>query len=383
MGSEACVLKLRYLREVLKPTKLCLWCMGLSLADAVFLPLQPAARPVAQLLMVPLVSLFLWKTRIQGVRVPRVVFVAAFFSIAVGVVLRFSTVHLRDGAFVVATVSKRELGQETKIYRDRLHRALGAEDRTLAGLYRGEVGSQGAAELVLEKRPALGGVIWGSPRWMTVSFRRVPGLSLGSLDQKSFAKIWLVTNKWDDLRVVRSVPSVGVSHGHQDATVHFIASLLQSWNKFTQRSGLVSDDPELELRLSALVRHEARWSSHSHIAYALWLRGSYHLIQAIQGASMSEGDLRCALKDFSDALAQFRQRDNPSLYAAIQNNFGLAMLVQADYSDKPDKIRRHALKRIKVAQRISMSQNGGDKEIVRNSEALGISSGGKRRNARK
>lgn len=344
--------------------------------------LYPTARPLVQLLVVPPLIFMLWGISIQGARIPRVIFALAFLGVGVGGIIRFSTVHLRDGAFVVATVSKQGLWQETKIYRDRLHRALGSDGRALAGLHRGTIESHSEAESILANRRNLGGVVWGASRWMSISFRETPGVSLGSFPEGSFAKRWLDSNNLRDLRVVRSIPSVGLSHGHQDATVHFIADMIPLWNDFVRHSTPNMTSPELESRLAGLARIQARWSSRSHIGLVLWMLGTYHLVRAVENESISGGDLACALREFADALEQLRPPDNPSLYAALQNNFGIAMLIDADFSEKRDKARAHALKRIKLARRIAVPGSDSGKDIGFNSMTLGVSQGRKSRGKR-
>jgi len=375
MSSEAGVIVSDCGRETPEPASGLnpLWYGALFALSALFAFVEPAARPLAQLCMVPVLTLAMWKTAIRGVRVPRGVFVLMLMAVAGGALLRFSTVHLREGAFVVATVSKQELWQETRIYRDRLHRALGTEGRTLAGLHRGTIESQEAAASVLEKRPGLGGVVWGAPRWMSVTLRQVPALSLREFGIASFARQWSESNRWQDVRIVRSVSSTGLSHGHQDATVHFIADLIPLWSDFARDTLPGVDSSTLDSRLNSLSRTQARWSSRSHIAFVLWMLGTYHLIRAVEADTLGMGDLVCASREFNDALGQFRQKDNPELYAAIQNNLAIVGLIEADYAENRDLQRRRALKRMKVAQRVASGV--GQKDIVRNAGTLGLSLG--------
>jgi hypothetical protein len=213
---------------------------------------------------------------------------------------------------------------------------------------------------------------------MTISFRHIAALSLRSFDERSFVRGWLRRNDWHELYVVRSVPSVGLSHGHQDATVHFIARLIHLEGDFERRTIAGGGDSEFEGQLASQARSKARWSSRTHIAHALWMQGTYHLVRAIEGDSLSTGDLACALREFEDALGQFRQSDNQELYAAIQNNFALAMLIGADSSEERDEMRRHAFKRMKVAQRIAISR-AENREIVLNAMTLEVSQGRKHR----
>ena len=375
MSSEVGVIVSDRGREAPQPAsgQTALWYGGLFALSALFAFVEPAARPLAQLFMVPVLSFVLWKTTIRSVRVPRSVFALTLVAVAGGAMLRFSTVHLREGAFVVATVSKQELWQETRIYRDRLHRALGSEGRTLAGLHRGTIESQETAESVLEKRPGLGGVVWGAPRWMSVTLRQVPALSLREFGVTSFARRWGESNRWQDLRIIRSVSSMGLSHGHQDATVHFIADLIPLWSDFARDTSPGADSSTLDSRLNSLSRTQARWSSRSHIGFVLWMLGTYHLIRALEADTLGTGDLVCASREFNDALGQFRQKDNPELYAAIQNNLGIVGLIEADHAENRDLQRRRAFKRMKVAQRIASGIS--QKDIVRNGTTLGLSLG--------
>lgn len=383
MGTSANIVRAGRDSNMSKPLRVLISYGGLVALLALFVNLDSTTRPIAQLVSVPILMVWLWRTSILGVHVPRVVFALAFLGVSVGAILRFSTMHLRNGAFVVATVSKQGLWQEAKIYRDRVHRALGSEGRALAGLHRGTIESQTAAESLLARRPALGGVIWGAPRWMSISFRLTPAISLRNFSATSFARKWLDSNHLQDFLLVSSVPSVGLSHGHQDATVHFIAHLIPLWNDFHRYSVPHTMSPDFESQLADLSRAQARWSARSHIAFALWMLGTYHLIEAIEGDSISGGDLACALREFSDALGQFRSRDNPVLYSAIQNNFALATLIESDFSERRKELRDQALKRIKLAQRVAVPGSDTRKDIVFNSKTLGVSQGRKSRGSGK
>jgi hypothetical protein len=383
MGTSANAVRAGRDSNMSKPLKALISYSVLGALCALFMCLDSTTRPIAQLLIVPILMVGLWRASILGVHVPRVVFALAFLGVSIGATLRFSTMHLRDGAFVVATVSKQGLWQETKIYRDRLNRALGSEGRALAGLHRGTIESQGAAETLLAKRPTLGGVIWGAPRWMSISLRLTPAISLRHLSETSFARRWLESNHLQDFLVIRSVSSVGLSHGHQDATVHFIAHLIPLWNELYRYSVHNTMDPDFESRLTDLSRTQARWSTRSHIAFALWMLGTYHLIEAIGGDSMSGGDLARAAREFSDALKQFRPRDNLSLYSAILNNFALATLIQSDFSERRDELRHQALKRVKRAQSVAVPGSKSRADIVFNLITLGVSQGRKSRGSGK
>jgi hypothetical protein len=111
--------------------------------------------------------------------------------------------------------------------------------------------------------------------------------------------------------------------------------------------------------------------------------GTYHLVRAVEGESIERGELACALREFADALTQFRQRDNPALYAAIQNNFGIAMLLEGELLDQRSVTRNQAVKRVTIAERSAAIGGNSNKDIGLNLMSLGVVQGRKNRGSRK
>jgi hypothetical protein len=302
-----------------------------------------------QLLMLPCLLLVAYRVRIFEQCVPRTVVGVAALGAAIGAVFQFSHLTLASGAFVVSTVSDEDLRQQTKIYRDRLRRSLGDGGESLIGIEQGTIRDSSAARLALEKSSSLAGVIWGTPRWMSVELRQYNPLPLSSFPQQSVAQEALIVRGVPDLLLIRSVPSIGMSHGHERGTIHFLSEVIKAWRLVPTMTALGTNSGEFEGKLEAVARMQARWTSRAHIALPLWLAGTVHLIRATEGSSIQKGELTCAITQFREALAQFRTHDNPALEMSVRNNYAIALLVQSHYEQDPRKLRKKAFRQLVTA----------------------------------
>lgn len=332
--------------------KLRLW-LALIASFIVLLVMTPVAfKAQCQLALVPVIVCAFWSRQVVGVRIPKMVLIGTLAGTLIGAALQLSHVTLASGAFLVSTVSDRDLRQEAKIYRDRLRRSISTQDESLIGVYPGVIRDAASARRVLEGSAALGGVIWGSPRWMSVELRGYEPLALASLPAGSVARDLLVSRGVFDLQLVRSVPSIGMSHGHERGTVHFLGEVVKAWHQIPAVTMVGANSGEFEGELEALSRTQARWSSRVHIALPLWLAGTVHALRAIETDSLQPGELGCALDKLRDAIMQFRTDDNPALEMAVRNNYALALLAQAQYAVDGRKLEKKAYRHLAAAMKL-------------------------------
>jgi len=318
----------------------------------VLLALIPIAlKAQCQLALVPIIVSAFWFRQVFGVRIPKVVLIAAVAGTVLGATLQLSQGSLASGAFLVSTVSDKDLRQEAKIYRDRLKRSLRRDAESLIGVYPGVIRDAASARRALEQAPVLGGLIWGSSRWVSVTLRGYEPLELSSFPVGSVARDLLVSRGAFDLQILRSVPSIGMSHGHERGTVHFIGEVVKAWRRIPEVTKIGAASGEFEGELEALARTQARWSSRVHIALPLWLAGTVHLVRAIETESLQQGELLCALSKLREAIMQFRTHDNPALEMAVRNNYALALLTQAQYVTDGRKLEKKAHRQFAAAMR--------------------------------
>jgi hypothetical protein len=342
-------------------------CIGSLLGLAI---VDTSLKSTAQMLVVPLVLLAAWRLRIFSVRIPRLVVLFAGCGALMGAFLQSSHVALSRGGFLVATVSKADLRQETKIYRDRIRRSIGTRGEMLVGLYNGDIYNTEQAAKLLRSSPQLGGVIWGDERSMTASLQQLPDVALSSFPDGSVAREILEKGRVADLLIVSSIPSVSVSNGHEKATVHFLGALIQLWRDTSTVMTPGHDKPDYEGMAYSLARTQARWTSRVHMAVPMWLAGTRHLVRAIEKSDIEVGELSCAITKLREALAQFRAQDNPALAAAVRNNYSLALLVQAHYEGNTKKLQAKARKQIGAAMRLRAKTGRVGASVSHNRYAL-------------
>jgi|GEM_PF-2771318 len=339
--------ELDLIRRQIVPWFLCFAAVFLCFA---FVPLSIKGK--AQLCAVPAVLFLAARIRVFEVRVPRAVLLVAALGTAVGALVQFSHVSLASGAFVVSTVSDEDLRQESKIYRDRLRRNVVAEGESLVGLYHGVIRDAAGAKRVVERNRSLAGVIWGSPRWMSVALRQYEPVALSSFSADSVAQDLLTARGVPDLLLVRSLPFVGMSHGHESGTISFLAQIVSAWRLVPEMTSVGASSGDFEGRLEALSRMQVRWTSRSHVALPLWLSGTVHLIRAVESPTLQSGELECALNSFRDGLKLFRTHDNPALEMAVRNNYAVALLVQAGREGDSPKTLKKALRQFASAMKL-------------------------------
>jgi hypothetical protein len=306
----------------------------------------PGDHARLQLLLFPLVFALLTRVTMYGVKVPRWVFGIAALGCVCGAIFTYTHVDLARGAFVVARFAEDTLETETKITRDRIRLSVGPGAAALVGSHHEPVVSRGDARRVLEGNWHLGGLVWGTPRWLTVSLARHPNISVGVINRLAETGKPQAASL-SGFTLITSVDEIGISGSSDPATVEFIGRLIPLWANFstvlTGRDGAKhleqngAEHFEQSIRSLSLVK--ARWTSFSHRALPMWMTGTYHLAHILMSGEIERGEVLCALTAFEAARAQLRPGDNPELEAAILNNHGIAVYLDALVSARPSQRR--------------------------------------------
>jgi hypothetical protein len=271
--------------------------------------------------------------------------------------LRYSQVTLSQGAFLVSIVGDQQLQKESKIYRDRMRRVVGSSADAFVGLHRGRIETAEQARRILDDSTELGGIVWGSARWMTASLQRYPALGFSSFAEGSAAQSYLAQAAVPELYIIRSLPSIGVSDGNRQASVAYLARAAALWREMPKVVSPGVDRPEFENLAIDLATMRARWTSYNHLAFALWMAATQHLVRAIEGEQLDVGELQCAQRRFEQALKGFKVGDNPDLETAIRANYAIALLLQADRAQKGRKMWKAATRQLQLASRAQKSRS--------------------------
>lgn len=326
-----------------------------------------SSRAYLQVILLPLILALAIRVRLFGVRIPRILIALSAVGAVLGVICTYYRLSFSPGAFVVYNTAEGELGQATKIYRDRLRRSLGGGDgiRLVSGAHK-PIEDLISARMVLAKNRELAGVIWGNDRVMRVALREYPPISFASMADASVARGVLSRYRVSDLFISLSIDGFGVSHGHHGATVYFLSRIMKAWSALPKLFRSAANSGEVEVSLEALGRMGAKWRSRGHLAVPLWLAGTLHLLRAIEGPVLQRGELRCAKSRLRGALKVLAPRENTALQLAIRNNLALTFLVQASYGIDSAKALNRARKLLQKGAKVARAANnrGDDRSLA-------------------
>jgi hypothetical protein len=211
------------------------------------------------------------------------------------------------------------------------------------------------AQEYLEREPTLRALVWGSERWLRVSFS-------ARLRSDLYLDSALHSLREDTgLMMVSELPEIGLAPASDSATARYLAALLEAF-KAAQRSALLSTpSSEQELgyltNLSAAAYVSGGWTSYDHRALPLWLLGNHYLLAAAQSSSAAaqQALLTCAGRYY--ALARRYLRPNKrsfgyrELLAATVNNEALVSALYYRLSGDTRVLQRMR-KQVKAAKRM-------------------------------
>lgn len=143
-----------------------------------------------QLVLFPIVLLLMSGLSLHNVTIPRGVLVVAGLGGLCGALCTYTGVDLAPGAFVVAQLQEDRSDSDVAITRDRIRRPLGGAGLVLVGSLAQQIHSDREAREFLSQRSRLGGIVWGSARWVNVSLRVHDPLELSVISTGSLLGEW-------------------------------------------------------------------------------------------------------------------------------------------------------------------------------------------------
>jgi hypothetical protein len=339
---------------------------------------QEAIRSTVQLGVFPVLLLLLSWLRVKGVRLPRILVGISAIGVLCGAIVRYSDVGLKDGAYGVARFESDALENKMRIFRDNVRRFVGKGAAAQVGIIGSHVATEMEARKVLKEQRQLAGVIWGSERWINISSRVSPPISLRQMPTSSFARNRLQELGLSDLWLIDQAPWIGLSKGLDAATFEFVGRMIRAAGLSREVRGSMALAPELEHLLQRASSMRASWSSSEHVAAPKLMLGTYYLIQALSGPTVEWGDLRCAEASFRSARIILSKGANPALKAAVYNNEAIIQILMASESANPELLLKQARVRLKQAyltkkrSRLAAVEPAYWNPIEGNMKALGI-----------
>jgi len=323
-----------------------------SVAGAVVTALfggQEALRGSVQLGVFPILVLLLSALRMREVRLPRIVVGLSAIGILGGAIVRYSDLGLQEGAYGIARFEADPLENKTRIFRDNVRRFMGQQGASHVGVITTRVDSEADARNVLAERPQLGGVIWGSERWLQVSTRLSPPISLRQMPDTSYARQRLHVLGLPDLWLIDHAPLFGLSNGLDTGSFEFIGRFVRASSMSPQMMGAETISPVLEQLLQRASSIQASWSASDHLAAPKLKLGAHYVAQAVYSPTVEWGDLLCAEATLRSARLILNKGGSPELKAAVYNNEAVLRILAASESANPELLLKEARLRLKQA----------------------------------
>ncbi len=282
---------------------------------------------LAQLLCLPLVVVLLRQLPLFGTRIPPVLLLLVCALTIAGAAIRKGVQQVSEEVLLMARFDEDRLGGKTAVVRDRIRELDGVRNPNLVGSLEQRVSSRQEAEALLVAEPQAAGVVYGSERWLEVVLRQGEPYSLARTGRSQAAERVLREFNLPDLQIVSSVPSVGVSLDGQAGSIEYLSRLSAIWGRGPLALFGADEDLHVEMQLTRMNSIRAFWSSPEPFVFGRWMLGTYYLAQALRGATVDRGTIRCSNSLFLSAYFRLKMGEAGALKAAILNNFVVAELV--------------------------------------------------------
>jgi hypothetical protein len=269
---------------------------------------------IVQYLAFPVMLFVVSRLSLAGRRIPGFLLLLAFVCAAAGGSLAYSFHNDPERGFLIAKILDDNFETETRIFREKVNAEIGSESGVRASrFYRSLASSREATDFLLE-HPEANAVVWGGERWMTISFAHREPLDLLN------APLAPLFEGRINMKLVSSIPAIGLSFRPDAATAKFIALAMRG--SLTDKEGKYDSSSDFDLLQAATMA--GGWSSGAHRAYIWWQLGNRHLLRVLYSGSVDRADLDCALRYYAAGHHLLRWGDNVALRAALLNNEAVA-----------------------------------------------------------
>ncbi|MBX7145368.1 MAG: hypothetical protein K1X79_13030 [Oligoflexia bacterium] len=273
----------------------------------------------------PALALLVMCMPLAGERVPRSVLMFALGGVLASATVAFLWRPTGSWAVAAAVLQNDEYEVETFKLRERVNYFLRHQGATRAVRYHREISSAKQATEFLRRSPDQMALVWGNRGWVNVSLPENRPLDIGS------TKLGAHYELLRQVKLVTSVPGVGLSVTPRNETAQFIAGILRAVTEVAQNGAALKEQPTSETILRDSGNLFAPWSGSAHRALPWWLLGNRLLLGMLESGAYQRAELKCAREAYQRALSFVKPKDAVSadMFAASMNNLGVLTLVES------------------------------------------------------
>lgn len=300
-----------------------------------------------QILLLPVVFLLIASLSIDGVRIPRAVLLCS----VIFVLLCFLRIHwastVRGNEYLVARLQDDKYDAQTHVLTTRLNEILLPISGVEAGTLYKEFKRKDEVRDYLESHKETRAIIWGSKKWLNISFQKDADFVLSPANSSSFFL------RFYGLKLLSSVPHQGISYEPFEGVRQFLGHTLPSYVSLVDHSRDAKST-------KAIFRHRHLmyaagivdfWRSLGHRALPNCLSANYLFVEALQLPEYDGELFKMLRKRYARAASYVKFRENPELYGAIYNNLGVASFIRSRIIGNKN-MRKMSVKYLKKAAAI-------------------------------
>jgi len=169
-------------------------------------------------------------------------------------------------------------------------------------------------------------VIWGSKRWLRITFSGLASQAFFPPATDISQASWLTK-----LQLITGIPEIGLRFENSGSSILFLRDIFKGIWFATDI--LEPNIPKATVALDGATKWVGSWSTGAHQGLPALLLGNISLKVAPDPLKLTDRQLDCIYRHYKNGLARFQLADNPALFFALRNNIGLINLIRWMRSD--------------------------------------------------
>ncbi len=265
---------------------------------------QLLAPGYAQLVFLVLISLFLFKLRINGSRMPAILVIVSILISSSWFIIVSKKPDFFDAQYYLANFEEDLYGKESRKFLEDIDQFLPADSNAKIYKLNYSVGSYAEAKALLAKKKQAKVILWGNDQYINLLFP--PPYNL-NLDQLRLTKDLNL-----GLKLITDITMVRILRNPYDQTVAFTAGLLAT----------LKQPSEISFRTTGNFYQV--WHSSLHLAYLRFKLANYLFLKMLNNSdTWQDANFKCIFQEYHRAAYYLKNIKHSELAVAINNNVGV------------------------------------------------------------
>lgn len=285
-----------------------------------------------QLAALPIVVYLLLSCGLSSIRFPRLVIYICLAVLLLGFSWRKWLPSAEGPEFLAARLGDDPYDAQSYLFRKDLNEALSRLSVREVTPLHATFDSVPVVMKFLEEHPKVEAVLWGTKKWLNLSFQQSPPFKVspstaGSLFLRFYGLKFSSTVSW-----------IGMSTDPSWATNQFLSNMLAGYAPMEEYARRVPSTSGVFNRRHLLHAAEVpdAWRMRAHKALPFWIVGNFYTAEALQQTQYRQELFEEAADSYAEASSVLRPDQNMELYTAILLNAGIVSFLRSEFEHNPE-----------------------------------------------